>query len=293
MTSAVGFIGLGRMGRPMAVNLARQHHVYAFDPTLDAGDEELARCGVTVVPSLDDLASLPASISMLPNDAALRGALLGSKGLLNTVGAGHLHVLMGTTALSTVREISLAAETRGAELADAPVSGSVGLAESRGLTTMVGGTERCFGAIAPLLAAMTSNQMHLGPVGSGMAAKLAVNVVVGLLNEAIAEAMVVAEAGGLDPQRFYDVLEVSAGAAPYVHYKREAFLDPTGTSVSATIAIIQKDLGLADALVASGEGDLPAVRAALDVLKGTADPSADMASVVELIRRRRRMRTSI
>ncbi|WP_433559602.1 NAD(P)-binding domain-containing protein [Pseudonocardia xinjiangensis] len=287
----IGFAGLGRMGRPMARNLARAgHEVLAYDPVLaaSADDQGLAPDGVRLVRSVADLAAAPMTISMLPDGATTRELVTGRDGLCAAgVQDGHLHVIMGTVGPTLVREVAAAAAERGVQVVDAPVSGSVSLADAAQITTMVGGTEEQFARVGPVLAAMTKMQYHTGPVGSGSTAKLAVNAVLAALNQGVAEGMLLAEAGGLDTAVFYEVLSTSAAGAPYVGYKSDAFLSPAETAVSAPVSLIHKDVSLALDLAAEQRLTLPGSEAVVGVLdQATAAGlgEEDMAQVLAALR---------
>jgi 3-hydroxyisobutyrate dehydrogenase-like beta-hydroxyacid dehydrogenase len=279
----IGFAGLGRMGRPMACNLARAGHtVLAHDPVATDAPE-----GITVVGSAAELAGAPLTISMLPDGATTRALVVDG---LAGAGFDHLHVVMGTVGPELVRELAAA---RRVEIVDAPVSGSVALAESAGITTMVGGSPEQFERVRPLLAAMTSAQFHTGPVGSGSAAKLAVNAVLAALSQGVAEGLLVAEAGELDPKVFYDVLRSSAAGAPYVGYKEEAFLSPDSAGVTAPVSLIRKDLGLALELARTRRLSLPGSEAAyalLDEATAAGLGEEDMAQVLAALRLRNGLR---
>jgi 3-hydroxyisobutyrate dehydrogenase-like beta-hydroxyacid dehydrogenase len=289
----VGFAGLGRMGGPMARHLvAAGHGVVGLDPGLSsAGRAELASAGVQVGDDVAALAAAPVSISMLPDAETTRQLLLGDDagagGLLAAAGPGHVHVVMGTVGPAAVRDLADAAAGHGVLLADAPVSGSVALAESRGLTAMVGAAPEVFAAVRPVLAAMTRAQIHTGPVGSGSTAKLAVNLVLGALNQAVAEALQVAGADGVDPEVFYDLLEASAVAAPFVGYKRAAFLDPASAGVAFPLSLLRKDVGLGLDLADQHDLELPLARTVgrlLELAPGHGLDDRDMAEVATLLR---------
>ena len=286
----VGFAGLGRMGRPMARHLAAAgHRVVGYDPAVsaDAVPPELADAGVEVVEDGARLAETEISVSMLPDAAATESLLFGERGFLAACGSSHVHVVMGTVGDAPVRALAQKAHASGVALADAPVSGSVSMAEDATLTAMVGAEPEVFAAVRPLLAAMTRAQFHTGPVGSGSAAKLAVNLALASLNQAVAEALVVARADGLDPEVFYDVLQASAVAAPYVSYKRETFLKPESVDVAFPVSLLQKDVGLGLELAREHHLDLPVATTVGRVLEdarraGLAD--RDMAEVLRLLR---------
>jgi 3-hydroxyisobutyrate dehydrogenase-like beta-hydroxyacid dehydrogenase len=274
----IGFAGLGRMGRPMAAHLAAAGHtVHAYDPMADQ-----APGSVTLVDSPEALAATELSISMLPDGAVTRALVVDG---LRGVAPGHLHVVMGTVGPEVVGEL---AALPWLEVVDAPVSGSVSMAEAATITTMVGGTAAQFERVRPVLGAMTAAQFHAGRVGAGSTAKLAVNAVLAGLSEAVAEGLLLAEAGGLDPAVFYGILTNSAAGAPYVGYKQQNYLEPETATVAAPVALIRKDLGLALDLAHRHRLALPGSEAALAVLDDAVASGlagADMAEVLTTLRR--------
>lgn len=275
----IGFAGLGRMGLPMAANLARAGHtVLAHDPFVAEVPE-----GLTAADSAAELVEAPLTISMLPDGAATRDLVIKE---LAAAPTSHLHIVMGTVGPELVREL---AETAPVDLVDAPVSGSVSMAETAAITTMVGGSCEQFERIRPFLTAMTSAQFHTGSVGSGSAAKLAVNAVLAALSQGVAEGLLIAEAGDLDPKVFYDVLRNSAAGAPYVGYKEEAYLSPETAGVAAPVSLIRKDLRLALDLARGRQLDLPGAEIACTVLDDAITAGlgeADMAEVLAALRLR-------
>lgn len=291
----VGFAGLGRMGRPMARHLALAgHRVVGYDPAVASGavPPELEAAGVEVVEDGSRLAETEVSVSMLPDADATESLLFGERGLLAHCGPSHVHVVMGTVGADAVRTLAKRARVAGVAFADAPVSGSVSMAEAATLTAMVGAEPEVFAAVRPLLAAMTRAQFHTGPVGSGSAAKLAVNLALASLNQAIGEALVVASADGLDPEVFYDVLEASAVAPPYVAYKRETFLRPDSTDVAFPVSLLQKDVGLGLELARQHHLELPVATTVGHVLEDARQAGLsdhDMAEVLRLLRHNNHM----
>jgi 3-hydroxyisobutyrate dehydrogenase/2-hydroxy-3-oxopropionate reductase len=151
---------------------------------------------------------------------------------------------MSTIRPDTITAFEPAALAAGAGLLDAPVSGSVQLAEAGTLTLMVGGREEDLERARPALEAVSKAIFHLGPLGTGAAMKLAVNTVIFGLNGALAEGLVLAEAAGIDRGRAYDVIAAGAAGAPFVAYKRAAFVEPDATPVAFSLDLTAKDLGL-------------------------------------------------
>ncbi|MFE5910505.1 NAD(P)-dependent oxidoreductase [Streptomyces wedmorensis] len=282
----IGFAGLGRMGRPMASHLAwAGHTVLGYDPLLEHAPER-----VTLVGSMTELAKAQLTISMLPDGATTRAFVEDG---LSSATPDHLHIVMGTVGPDLVREL---AGTATVKVVDAPVSGSVSMAEAGTITTMVGASPEQFEQIRPVLEAMTAAQFHCGPVGAGSTAKLAVNAVLAALSQGVAEGLLIAEAGGLDLTSFYGVLRNSAAGAPYVGYKEGAFLSPDTADVAAPIALIRKDVALALDLARKCRLSLPAseaVFAVLDDATATGLGQEDMAQVLTALRLRNGMpRTS-
>ena len=128
---------------------------------------------------------------------------------------------------------------------------------------------------------------HLGALGNGAAMKLAVNTLIFGLNQAVAEGLVIAERAGIDRSLAYDVLAASAAGAPYVEYKRKAFLDPEGTPPVFSIALAEKDLNLITAFAERLEVPVPQAHVNRDVLReAMADgrAGADFADVAVHLR---------
>jgi 3-hydroxyisobutyrate dehydrogenase-like beta-hydroxyacid dehydrogenase len=173
-------------------------------------------------------------------------------------------------------------------LLDAPVSGSVALAESGQLYAMVGGDPDAYERARPVLDAMTKGHTLLGRSGSGAAMKLAVNGAIAVTNEAIAEALVVAERYGIEREAAYDVLSSGAVASPFVLYKRDSFLNPETAPVGFTVALLHKDLTLVLALAAELGVEVPTVEAAVGVVDqaiGAGLEDADLTRVADVLRR--------
>jgi 3-hydroxyisobutyrate dehydrogenase/2-hydroxy-3-oxopropionate reductase len=283
----IGFVGAGRMGRPMLANLAAAgHHVTVYDTNAEVVDD-LREEGARPARSVRELAALPITLSMLPDGDSTVEFLLGDEGLLTAAGPGHCHVLMGTLGPELVRELSADAGKRDVRLADAPVSGSVAAASTRAIVTMVGADVDVYDRIRPVLAAMTAAQLHAGPVGSGSAVKLAVNLVIAALNEAVAEALLLGEAAGVSAETLYDALERGAAGAPFVAQKRAAFLEPDRTPVAAPVSLIAKDVRLALQLADTYGCRLPGTVTTAQVLEAACSAGhggLDMAQVLRTLR---------
>ncbi|WPB56556.1 3-hydroxyisobutyrate dehydrogenase [Xylophilus sp. GOD-11R] len=210
----IGFIGLGNMGRPMALNLARAgHSLVVFDPVATAL-QALAEAGATAGASARAVAATPGLdllVTMLPAAAHVRSVYLGDDGVLAAVGQGVLLVDCSTIDPMTAREVAAAAARQGNPMLDAPVSGGTGGAEAGTLTFMVGGAEADFATAQPVLAQMGRNIVHCGGAGNGQVAKVANNMLLGISMIGAAEAMSLGVALGMDPAVLAGIINTSSG----------------------------------------------------------------------------------
>ncbi len=250
--TTVALVGIGRMGSAMAHALARAGvSVVLQNRTPGRAEALAAELGARVASTPAEAAAVAdVTITMLADDAAVQSIFRGPHGLIRGARTGSVLVDMSTVLPTTIRSLADEVRAAGAGLLDSPVSGSVGLAEAGSLTLMVGGEAADLERARPALEPLAKTIIHVGPLGAGAAMKLAVNTVIFGLNQAVAEALVLAEAAGVDRATAYDVLAASAVGAPFVAYKRAAFLEPEATPVAFALALAEKDLGLIAALAA-------------------------------------------
>jgi 3-hydroxyisobutyrate dehydrogenase len=208
----VAFLGLGNMGRPMALNLRKAgHEVRGFDPAPAARKGFAQAGGVVAADARAALTDADAVVTMLPAGKHVRATYLDADGIL-THARGALLIDSSTIDVATAREVSAAAERAGFDMVDAPVSGGVGGAEAATLTFMVGGSDAAFTRAAPLLRAMGRTIVHAGAAGAGQAAKLCNNMLLGIGMIGAAEALVLADRLGLERQKLFDIVKNSSGA---------------------------------------------------------------------------------
>lgn len=271
--TAVAFLGLGRMGGPMAASLVvAGHDVTVWNRTAATADTFAAEHGATAAPTpAAAAASAEVVVSMLADDDALLGAYLGEEGVLATLPAGALCIDMATVSPGTVSRLHGLVTDHGASFVDAPVSGSVAAATAATLTIMAAGEPEAVERARPLLDGLGSPVIAIGPSGAGCAMKLAVNAILHSLNGAVSEALVLAERSGIARTDAYAVLLESAIAAPFVHYRQASFERPDEVPVGFRLELAAKDLGLALDLAGSVGADLPQARTNLDVLRQAAD----------------------
>ncbi len=288
----VAFLGLGRMGSRMAAHLpGAGYDLVVYNRTADAAEAVVAEHGGTAVRSpAEAAATADVVVSMLADGDVLTHAYTGPDGVLEALPPGAVCVDMGTSgpvAVAAVRRLVVAA---GADLVDAPVSGSTPAAEAGTLQIMVGGEDEAVAKVTPLLEVL-GNPIHVGPPGAGATLKLAVNSLLLGLNQALAEAVVLAEAAGVAPATSLDVIAGGAAGAPMVAYRRPQYLDPDGAPVSFTLSLAKKDLGLA--LEQAAAGGVPMTQAEstlelIDVLVAQGEGGRDLGYVIEAVRRRAR-----
>jgi 3-hydroxyisobutyrate dehydrogenase-like beta-hydroxyacid dehydrogenase len=285
----VAFLGLGRMGAPMASNLAAAgHRVVLHNRTTTTAEDLAAEIGAEVAATpRAAAAAAPVVITMLADESALRAVHHGEDGILAGLRADGIVVDMGTTGPAGIRRLAPEVAAAGGVLLDAPVSGSTDAARSAGLTILVGGPDDAVATVRPLLEAMGERLYHLGDTGAGSVTKLAVNNIIYALGTAVSESLVLAERAGLDRAQVYDVLEHSAVAAPMIHYRHDAFLDPEGTPAAFALTLAQKDLRLIVALAERLGVAVDQARAGLDVVTAAVEAGLgehDMADVAVHLR---------
>jgi len=284
MTVAV--VGTGRMGAAMVGRLTGAgHQVVAYNRSRARAE----KLGVPVAATPRDAAEgADAVVVSLADDAAVGSVYGAADGLVAGLSEGAVVLETSTVHPDTVRALAPLVTRRGATLLDTPVSGSVSVVERGELTVMVGGDAAALDRVRPVLDAFAARVFHLGALGSGAVMKLVVNSVVHALNQALSEALVLAEKAGLPREAAYEVLAASAVAAPFVQYKRAAFEHPDDTPVAFMLDLVAKDLALIDDL-AGGVGarmdQLAANRAVVAAAIEAGYGTRDLSAIAEYLRR--------
>jgi 3-hydroxyisobutyrate dehydrogenase len=200
----IGFIGMGNMGAPMAVNLAKAgHEVVGFDVTgVQPEGVSIAENGVDAAKDADVV------ITMLPNGSILRRV---ADEVLPAMQPGAVLLDCSTVDVESARAVADQASATGVLPLDAPVSGGTGGATAGTLTFMVGGPKKGVEIAAPLFEIMGQKHVHCGPAGNGQAAKICNNMILGVTMIATCEAFALADKLGLDRQAMFDVVSTSSG----------------------------------------------------------------------------------
>lgn len=203
----IGFIGLGLMGRPMALNLIKAGHTVhvwsrrreSMQPLLDAGAGDCA--------SAADVARCAAvTISMVADAPDVEQVTLGSDGVAEGARPGHIHADMSTIAPAAAQAISAALKARGVDMIDAPVSGGEVGAIAGSLTIMAGGDVLAFDTIRPVFEAMGKSVTRIGDAGAGQVAKACNQILTGVGVAAVAEALNFATRSGVDAAKVREAL---------------------------------------------------------------------------------------
>jgi len=265
----IGFIGLGNMGTPMALNLLRgRHAVTGFDVS-PKGIEAVVAAGGAAGKSISGVAAeSEIVITMLPSGKEVREVYLGANGIIAKAKPGTLFIDCSTIDVETARAVAKAAEAKGLPMLDAPVSGGVGGAQAGTLTFMVGGSDAAFEQAEPVLADMGKTIVHAGAAGAGQAAKICNNMILGVSMIAVSEAFVLAEKLGLDKQKLFDISSKSSGQCwsmtSYCPVPGPVPASPANRDYQAgfTAAMMLKDLKLAQEAARAGKAHTPLGREA-------------------------------
>jgi len=256
----VTFVGLGKMGRPMALRLIGS----GFDVTCHdqeaALQEPLIKAGATGAKTLGEaVRGADAVITMLPDGKAVRDAMLAEQGAARMMGKGSLLIDMSSSAPMGTRALGEALQGLGIEMIDAPVSGGVARAVDGTLAIMAGGEADQVERARPVFESMGSKVIHAGRLGSGHAIKALNNFVSAAGLAAAFEAVQVAEAFGIDPNTLIDVLNASTGRNNSTEVKLKPHVLSGSFASGFTMALMSKDLRTAADLAA----DLGAAKASL------------------------------
>ena len=208
--AVIGFIGLGNMGTGMAANLVKAGHaVQAFDVS-DAALSRAAEAGATRTSSATEaVTGAQAVVTMLQTGQQVREVY--ENEAFAAASREAILIDCSTIDVATARAVGEFAAGRSLAMVDAPVSGGVAGAIAATLTFMVGGPDKSFAMAQPILAAMGKTVIHAGPAGSGQAAKICNNMLLGASMIATAEAFSLAIKLGLDPQVFFDISSKASG----------------------------------------------------------------------------------
>jgi 3-hydroxyisobutyrate dehydrogenase len=265
--------------------------VIVYNRTRERAEKAASQTGADVADTAREAASSAGTVIVsLADDRAVDEAYIGNEGIIAGLNPGTVVADTSTIDPETARRIAHLVEEAGAGHLDSPVSGSVSVVERGELTIMAGGRDDDLDAARPVLDVLATRIFHMGDHGTGAAMKLAVNAVVGALNLAVAEALVLAEKAGIERSTAYEVFASSVVAAPYVLYKRDAFEQPEETPVAFSLNLVAKDLDLILELarrVGASMEQAAANREAVGRALAAGFGDADISAIAEYLRQQK------
>jgi 2-hydroxy-3-oxopropionate reductase len=273
----IGFIGLGIMGKPMAINLvAAGYSLTVCDFNVAAVDELVAQ-GAAAAGSAREVAAVSdVVITMLPDSPQVDAVVLGPDGVAEGIHENALYIDMSSIAPATSRKVADALAERGVDALDAPVSGGEPAAQAGNLSIMVGGSDQGVERAQPIFAVLGKSTTHIGGAGAGQVTKAANQVVVALTIQAVAEALVLARKAGVDPARVRAALLGGFAQSRILELHGQRMLDgdydpgfklrlhrkdltnalQLGREAGVPLLATAQAAALMDALLAQGAGDL-------------------------------------
>lgn len=286
--ASLGFVGLGVMGGRMAQRLLRAGHtVTGYNRTRSKG-QRLVDLGMRWAPTPRDVAqSAEVTFSMLTDTSALRAVADGPEGIVAGLGPGKVYVDMSTVSPSATREIARRVEDRGAQMLDAPVSGSVSTLEGGNLSIMAAGNRATFERVLPLLRDIGPKVTYVGESGQAVLMKIATNLSLAVQMLAFSEGVLLAEKGGIARGVAVEVLLNSVIASPMVKY-RGPFVLRMPEEAWFDVGMMQKDMGLALEMGRQLSVPLPAAAVTNEMLtaaRGMGYGEADFAVLFDVLRR--------
>ncbi|MVO98705.1 NAD(P)-dependent oxidoreductase [Paenibacillus lutrae] len=263
----IGFIGMGTMGKPMALNLVRKGYpVTVYNRSTDKTDE-LARAGASVAATpAEAAAQADVVFTMLSNDSVVEDAFYGENGVLRSVKDGVTVIDSSTISPSLSQRLHADLGARNASFLDAPVTGSKPAAEAATLVFMVGGDRDVFEGQHALLSELGSKVLYMGPSGSGSYAKLAHNTIVGINAIGLMEGLSIATKAGLAPEQFLQIVQAGSAGSKQAELKGPKIIE-RDFSNQFSLKLMLKDLLLASELTGKFQLPAPALHAATTVFQ--------------------------
>jgi 3-hydroxyisobutyrate dehydrogenase-like beta-hydroxyacid dehydrogenase len=283
----IGLIGLGLMGRPMGMNLLKAGHSLTVWNRTPSRADELVAAGATLAKSPKEVAaSCDVLLTMVSDPPALEGVLWGEDGKDGALAAlkpGSIYIDSSTVSPALVQKISAACAERGVKFLDAPVTGGDWGAKKGELVFMIGGEAETLKAVEPILGVLGKRWFHLGPNGAGQTIKLAMNLILALQVDALAEALALVTGAGLKGELLVEVMQSSMARSGVLDVKAPNLLKGEYTP-SFPLRLMHKDLGLALDLANQIGVALPATAAARETysyVKGAAKQDLDYSAVMK------------
>ncbi len=287
MTERIGVVGLGNIGGRVAQVLLEEYSATVFDLDEDRR-ANLADAGATAVDSGCSVGeTTDVIICSLPDDEALRTAVLGDKGVLAGCSGGE--VIVDTSTVSPMASLSVGdvCHEQSVDFLDAPVSGGARNADTGSLTVLVGGNETVLDRVRPVLETIGETILHVGDAGTGVALKVINNYLFGMNQLVLCEGLSMARAAGIDDETFTETVASSSGHSYALDRNMERFVIPDEYDSEFTLSLMRKDLELGEtiadehgvALFTGGGSDI------YHLAETFQEPSLDSSAIVKLYER--------
>lgn len=284
----LGFIGLGAMGRPMALNLLKAGYAMTVYARRAQALEPLVAAGARTAANPAEVARAADIVfSLVTASADSEAVALGAEGLIEGASAGSVVIDMATISPLATRRIAQALAARGIEHIDAPVSGGPAGAQSATLSIMAGGKPQVFEQVKPLFACLGKTILHMGDHGAGQITKACNQLALTVTAQAAAEALSLARSCGLDPARVHEALMGGVAASRVLELFGKRMVDRDfGSGIDARL--YHKDLGIVLELAQEAGLPLPAgavVKQQINALMGAGEGTADFSVLIRALER--------
>jgi 3-hydroxyisobutyrate dehydrogenase-like beta-hydroxyacid dehydrogenase len=280
----LGLIGLGLMGKPIGMNLLKAGFpLTVWNRTASRADELVAAGAKLVLSPRELAANSEFVISIVSDPAALEEVLWGKNGAMQSLQSGSIYVDSSTVSPTLARKVATACEERGVRFLDAPVTGGDWGAKKGELVFMVGGDAATLTEVEPVLRVLGKKWFHLGPNGAGQTIKLAMNLILALQVDALAEALALVTAAGLQGEKLVEVMQSSMARSGVLDIKSQNLLKGDYTP-SFPLRLMHKDMRLALELAQQTHVELPATEAAFktySTVKEAAQQDLDYSAVMK------------
>jgi 3-hydroxyisobutyrate dehydrogenase-like beta-hydroxyacid dehydrogenase len=275
MKPTVGFIGLGLMGKPMAGNLLKAGFRLVVWNRTKSRTDELVRDGAQLGANpRDTAAQADVLVTIVSDPAAVEQILWGPDGALAGLRRGSTVIDSSTISPDLARRAAAACAENGVDYLDAPVTGGDWGAKKGELVFMIGGKPELFERVKPVFEAMGKKFFLLGPNGAGQTVKLAMNLILALEVEALAEALALATRGGVPGEKLVEVMQSSMARAGVLDVKAPSMLK-NEFPASFPLRLMHKDMRLALELASKKGVTLPAATAAYATYSAVKESSKD------------------
>ncbi len=282
----IGFIGVGKMGNPMARNLIKNGYELKVYDVVPEARQVFADHGAEVVDSaMEASAGVALVISSIPDNPALEDVALGEKGVLAGAGEGTTYMDMSTVSPTLSDRVDEAARSKGVAYLRAPVSGSVEAAEAGILTILCSGPREAYDQCKDILDIMGAKVFHVGERSEALYMKLLINMMVGVTSAVTAEALAFGKKGGLDWDQMIDMIHSSVIGSPLIGFKAP-MMKARDFTAAFSVWQMSKDFNIA--LNAGRDMDMPMpltslVQQLYGAMKATGRGQRDYFGLIELM----------